>query len=250
MLRFVILALVLLTLACQLTAYLTPVEEQREDASTAVAAAPLGTVPTVVAYALPAVTPTTSTEATSTAPLAVSTTAKPLATPTATTAPKTTVRPATATATKSPATPTATSTAQPTPAPTATKTATGGCPPLPSPNTKSSGLVKTVTMTQSTNPDTYEPSGSTTVFARTATIHAVVAIQNAPTNTAVKAAWYATDVGSAAPCNTFIDEAELTDVDGTRNLDFTLGSGNPVGTYRVQIYVNGNLDRVVSFSVQ
>lgn len=145
--------------------------------------------------------------------------------------------------------PTATTAPKPTTVPTS-PTSKGGCPPLPPAVVKSSGIVSNVTMALGTKGDTKDPVNPTLVFQPSSAFHAVVAIQNAPKNTKFKAAWFATDVGSAADCNTAIDDTEFS-ADGTRNIDFTLTPSTtwPAGTYRVEIYVNGNLDRVVNFSV-
>ncbi|MBI5956643.1 MAG: hypothetical protein HY871_06540 [Chloroflexi bacterium] len=146
--------------------------------------------------------------------------------------------------------PTATTAARPTVAPP-TPAAKGGCPPLPSPVLKPSGIVSDVTMAEDTKGAEKEPVNPTTAFKPNSVFHAVVRIQNAPANTKVKSAWYATDVGDAAPCNTSIDSNELT-ADGSRNIDFSLTPSTkwPVGTYRVEIFVNGALDRVVNFGVK
>jgi hypothetical protein len=136
-------------------------------------------------------------------------------------------------------------------APTATRTSTSasGCPPVNPGTIKTSAYVKSVTLATGAAANTYEPINPTTTFARTAIIHAIVAIQNAPTDTLFKVKWYANDVGTAASCNTFVDEAELRE-DGTKNIDYTLGAPNPVGTYRAEIYVNGNLHQVVTFTIR
>jgi len=116
---------------------------------------------------------------------------------------------------------------------------------------KPSGFVSSVTMAENTQGANKDPMNPTTTFGSNATFHAVVRTQNAPANTKFKAAWYAVDVGSVAPPNTMIDETELT-TEGTRNIDFTLSpsTGWPSGTYRVEIYVNGVLDTVKTFSVK
>ena len=119
------------------------------------------------------------------------------------------------------------------------------------PNPQPSGLVASVTMAEDAKADTKEPINPTVVFKPSATFHAIVAIQNAPANTKFGATWYTVDVGSAAPPNQKIDSTELT-TDGSRNIDFTLRPKStwPVGTYRVEITVNGVLDTVKTFSVQ
>ncbi len=82
-------------------------------------------------------------------------------------------------------------------------------------------------------------------------VHAVVLTSNAPKGTRVKANWIAVDVGRAAPPNTKLGESELQ-VFGTQYLDFYFNpSGGRMvpGTYRVELYLNGKLDRNVDFAV-
>jgi hypothetical protein len=116
---------------------------------------------------------------------------------------------------------------------------------------KASSVISKVTMAEDVQGDKGDPVNPTTTFKPQATFHAVVAIENAPKDTQLKVAWYAVDVGEAASPNTEIDSYELS-ADGTRNIDFTLKPKTqwPVGKYRVEIYLNGNLDRTVEFSVK
>jgi hypothetical protein len=138
--------------------------------------------------------------------------------------------------------------------PTPTLSPVGSCPPLPPPDYKPSGFVKSITMAQDTQGSNYEPVNPGRVFGPDAVFHAVVAIENAPDNTQVAAVWYVEDVGSAEPCNTPITAPFTLTTSGSRNLDFTLqppsGAKWPLGVYRVEIYVNGNLDRDVTFNVE
>jgi hypothetical protein len=100
--------------------------------------------------------------------------------------------------------------------------------------------------------DNFEPVGITDTYAADQpTFHAVVSVANAPSDTMVKAVWFAVDVGDVAPPNTEIDQTELA-VEGSRNIDFTLtpdSGGWPPGTYKVEIYLNDKLDRTLNFSV-
>ncbi|MBI5303318.1 MAG: hypothetical protein HY868_14380 [Chloroflexi bacterium] len=245
---FVFVLITALTLACQSVNLFS-------------AAPPATEAPIILAQ----VEPSATTALTATTALASPTVAAPLAAPTS--APSATANRASAAsptrASASPTTrppgalaPTSVAMASATPttrasttlAPSATATPTSRCPAI-TPQTKTSGWVKSVTLARSVNADTYDPVNPTTEFARAATIHAVVATQNAPAYTKIKAAWYASDV-SAVACNTFIDQAELSEIEGTRNIDFTLGGNNPVGAYRVEISVNGTLERVVTFTVK
>jgi len=94
-----------------------------------------------------------------------------------------------------------------------------------------------------------EGSQRTTTFAQDATFYAIVDLANAPDDTTVKAAWTAVEVEGTDP-NTFIDETELTTGDG--NLVFNLTNNNlwPVGHYKVDLYLNEELDRTLEFDVQ
>ncbi len=101
--------------------------------------------------------------------------------------------------------------------------------------------------------DTFEPVGITDTFPPDQVkFHAVVSIANAPDDTKLKAVWTAMDVGTAAAPNTVIDSSEIT-AGGTRNVDFTLspdaGKVWPAGTYKVDIYLNGKMNRSLNFSV-
>ena len=136
------------------------------------------------------------------------------------------------------------------PAATVDSSSSGSCPALKLATPKPSGLVTGVTMAKDTQGDNKDPVDPTTAFSPTATFHAVVAVKDAPTDTAFKSTWYATDTNGAADCNTKIDEYELK-TDGSRNIDFTLAPKEtwPAGTYRVEIQVNGVLESITNFTV-
>jgi hypothetical protein len=112
-------------------------------------------------------------------------------------------------------------------------------------------LIVGVTMARNVSGEMLDPVDPTMVFGPADTFHAVTAIEDAPEGTRFRADWYAVDVGGAAAPNTFIDGNELT-AGETRNLDFSLSPSTnwPSGTYRVEIYVNDTLDRVIHFNVQ
>ena len=81
--------------------------------------------------------------------------------------------------------------------------------------------------------------------------HAIVSIQGAPGGTKFKVVWTAVDSGGQWANNTQIGQYEDS-YDGTRYLDFTYrpDSGHmPVGSYKVDIYLNGSLARTVEFAV-
>jgi hypothetical protein len=95
----------------------------------------------------------------------------------------------------------------------------------------------------------YDGNEPTTVFAQDEVFYCVVDLANAPDDTTVKAAWTAVQVEGVEP-NLFIDEAELTS--GSASLHFELSNNNlwPKGTYKVDLYLNDELDRTLEFSVQ
>lgn len=125
------------------------------------------------------------------------------------------------------------------------------CPPPPSVQSTPPGFPLKVTMAENTQGDAKDPVGVTTTFKSTSTFHAIVHIDNAPAGSKFGAAWFASDTGGVAPCNSAIDATSL-DSSGTRNIDFTLAPNGkwPIGTFQVQISVNGKVAVVQSFSVK
>jgi hypothetical protein len=116
---------------------------------------------------------------------------------------------------------------------------------------KPSGLIDKVTMAKDTQGSAMDPVNPTTVFSAKDTFHAVVHINNAPSDTQVKAIWYMVNVGDSSQNNQPIKSSDYT-ATGSGNIDFslTIDSGWPTGTYQVEIYVKGVLDQVVNFSVK
>ena len=88
----------------------------------------------------------------------------------------------------------------------------------------------------------------TTVFANDDIFYCMVTLANAPDDTVVKSVWYAVDVEGVDP-NSLIAETEFT---GGGEMTFNLTSDNlwPVGKYKVELYLNGELDRTLEFSVE
>lgn len=127
----------------------------------------------------------------------------------------------------------------------------GNCSPLTLPEETKSGYVEKITIARDVEGEGKNPVGPTKVYGTKDVFHAVVAIADAPADTVFKAVWYATDIGDSASCNTHIDETDLT-TDGTRNLDFNLTPSEdwPAGSYRVEIFVNGTLEKIVRFAVK
>lgn len=89
--------------------------------------------------------------------------------------------------------------------------------------------------------------------AKQGSIWAVATVSKAPAGTKVKAIWVAVNVGDAAnpiPPNTKIGESESIADERSMHLRFhwTYPTA-PAGTYKADIYLNGQLDRTLNFSV-
>lgn len=92
---------------------------------------------------------------------------------------------------------------------------------------------------------------ATTIFDPNDTFYAVIDLANAPDDTKIKAVWTAVNVGDAAEPNYLLTETELTS--GSGNVVFEASNSNgvwPAGTYKVDLYLNDELDRTLDFRVQ
>jgi len=99
----------------------------------------------------------------------------------------------------------------------------------------------------------YEGTQETTVYAQDNTFYCIVEVSNAPDDTLVKTVWTAVQVDDETVTpNLFLDETELTIKDNLSSLHFQLSNDYlwPTGTYKVDIYLNGELDRTINFQVQ
>ena len=97
-----------------------------------------------------------------------------------------------------------------------------------------------------------DSSGSpeTTEFSQDElTFYLLVELANAPDDTSLKAVWTAVDTESTEP-NFLIDESELTSSDGTITFNLTNDQLWPTGSYKVDLYLNGELDRTLTFDVR
>ena len=95
----------------------------------------------------------------------------------------------------------------------------------------------------------YDGNQPTTVFAPDEIFYCVVELANAPDDTTVKASWTVVQAEGVEP-NFFLDETELTS--GSSSLHFELSNTNlwPAGKYKVDLYLNGELDRTLEFEVR
>jgi hypothetical protein len=96
------------------------------------------------------------------------------------------------------------------------------------------------------DPDGEQP---TEVFTPNETFYLVVALANAPDDTVLKATWIAAQVEGVEP-GFVIDEVEITT--GQPVVTFDLSNDNlwPAGSYRVDLFLNGEMDQSLNFEVR
>jgi hypothetical protein len=92
-----------------------------------------------------------------------------------------------------------------------------------------------------------EPEATTT-FSQDEVFYLLVTVANAPDDTVTKAVWYVVDAEGADP-NSELYQAKY---EGGGKITFDLSNDNlwPVGTYKVELYLNDKLDRTLEFSVE
>ncbi|MFL7838500.1 MAG: S1C family serine protease [Candidatus Promineifilaceae bacterium] len=90
----------------------------------------------------------------------------------------------------------------------------------------------------------------TTQFSPDDTFYAIVELANAPDSTEVKAVWTAVDVGDAAEPGHIIDDAALETGSSPVVFDLTNDGAWPAGQYKVDIYLDGELDKTLEFNVE
>lgn len=88
----------------------------------------------------------------------------------------------------------------------------------------------------------------TTVYAQDAVFYAQVVLQNAPDDTVLKAVWAVVEAQDTE-AGLVIDEAEIT---GSDPVFFSLTNNDlwPIGTYKIDLYLDGELVRTINFSVE
>jgi len=92
-------------------------------------------------------------------------------------------------------------------------------------------------------------SNRTTVFSQDAVFYAQVQLKNAPDDTELKAVWTAVNADGVEP-NLQIMETDYTG--GDEQVHFSLSNDDlwPTGEYKVEIFLNGKLDKTLTFQVQ
>ncbi len=92
-------------------------------------------------------------------------------------------------------------------------------------------------------------SRPTEVFTPDQIFYCIVELASAPDDTVIKAVWIATEVEGESP-DTTITETEFTTGSGTVTFNLANEFLWPVGQYRVELHLNGELDRSLDFEVR
>lgn len=98
----------------------------------------------------------------------------------------------------------------------------------------------------------YDSAGTqaTTVYGPEDVFYAIVDLANAPDSTEVRAVWTAVNVTGESP-NTLIDEVSIQSGDAVLTFDLAnTGMLWPSGSYKVDLYLNGELETTLNFQVQ
>ena len=94
-----------------------------------------------------------------------------------------------------------------------------------------------------------EGNNRTTTFSQEDTMNLFVELNNAPDDTELKVAWIAVDAEGVDP-NYLLNETNFTSSDDVVHFDLSNDNLWPVGSYKVDVYLNGTLDRSLTFEVQ
>ncbi len=81
------------------------------------------------------------------------------------------------------------------------------------------------------------------------TIYCIVDLANAPDDTNIKAVWTAVEAEGVEP-DFVIDETALDSGDSVLTFEITNDGLWPIGSYKVDLYLNDKLDRTLAFEVQ
>ena len=94
-----------------------------------------------------------------------------------------------------------------------------------------------------------EGNNRMTTFSQEDTMNLFVELNNAPDDTEIKVTWIAVDAEGVDP-NYLLNETNFTSSDDVVHFDLSNDNLWPVGSYKVDVYLNGTLDRSLTFEVQ
>ena len=96
-----------------------------------------------------------------------------------------------------------------------------------------------------------DPEGveRTITYGQEDTFYAFVDLANAPSGTEVRAVWIAVDIEGEEP-NVQLHDVSITSGDSVLVFDLTSDLPWPIGQYRVDFYLSGELETSLDFQVQ
>jgi hypothetical protein len=94
-----------------------------------------------------------------------------------------------------------------------------------------------------------EGSSHTTTFSQSDTMNLFVDLRNAPDDTELKVSWIAVNAEGVDP-NYLLNETNHTSSDDVLHFDLSNDNLWPIGSYKADVYLNGSLDRSLTFEVQ
>ena len=137
--------------------------------------------------------------------------------------------------------------------PTPTRTNTPTLTPVDTPTQTSTPLVTDAVLAKDFKSDTGTPVDVTTEYVpEQKKFHLVLTVKDVPQQTKFKSVWGAVDIGGITPPNTTLEENELI-VAGSGTFEFTIAPKTgqwSSGKYKVDLYVNNQLDRTLNFTVR
>lgn len=111
----------------------------------------------------------------------------------------------------------------------------------------SSANISQSCMASQIDPDTFEPLDSISVFTQEDTIlYATAYIENAPEGTSASSVWYYLPTGE-----TMSSESDVViDSDGWIEFDLSNDAGFPAGDYKVEILLNNEIAKTLTFTIE
>lgn len=94
-----------------------------------------------------------------------------------------------------------------------------------------------------------EGNNHTTTFSQSDVMHLFIELKNAPDDTELEVNWIAVSAEGVDP-NFVINESSYKSSDDTVHFDLSNDNLWPVGSYKADVYLNGSLDRSLTFDVQ
>jgi hypothetical protein len=95
----------------------------------------------------------------------------------------------------------------------------------------------------------YYGEQTTSVYNPEDIFYCVASLTSSPGESVVQAVWTAVNAEGVEP-DQMIDQIELTTKSGTLHFELSNAGPWPAGSYKVDLYLNGVLDRTVEFIVQ